>query len=105
MAVEHKGFMELYNLTNKTVVSRLPLSHLNFLPRVGERVLISPRGPGNRESYKVVDIEYFLNYDPTEDGKRYSSFRNSSSLAAVISASGNQKIRGPRCSHPDRHRD
>jgi hypothetical protein len=71
MAVEHKGFMELYNLTTKTVVSKLPLSHLKFLPRVGERVLISPRGPGDRESYKVVDIEYslnydFLNYDPTE---------------------------------------
>jgi hypothetical protein len=71
MAVEHKGFLELYNLTNKTVVSKLPLSHLKFLPRVGERVLISPTGPGDRESYKVVDIEYFLNYDflnydPTE---------------------------------------
>ena len=71
MAVEHKGFMELYNLTNKTVVSKLPLSHLNLLPRVGERMLMSPGGSGNRESYRVVDIEYslnydFLNYDPTE---------------------------------------
>ena len=71
MAVEHKGFLELYNLTNKTAVSKLPLSHLKFLPRVGERVLISPTGPGDWESYKVVDIEYFLNYDflnydPTE---------------------------------------
>jgi hypothetical protein len=66
MAVEHKGFLELYNLTNKTAVSKLPLSHLKFLPRVGERVLIPPTGPGDRESYKVLDIEYFLNYDPTE---------------------------------------
>ena len=66
MAVEHKGFLELYNLTNKTAVSKLPLSHVKFLPRVGERVLISPSGPGDWESYKVVDIEYFLNYDPTE---------------------------------------
>jgi len=29
-------------------------------------VLISATGPGDWESYKVVDIEYFLNYDPTE---------------------------------------
>jgi hypothetical protein len=65
MAEEHKGFLELYNLTNKTAVSKLPLSHLKFLPRVGERVLISPTGPGDWESYKVVDVEYFLNYDPT----------------------------------------
>ena len=68
--MEHKGFLELYNLTTKTVVSKLTLSHLKFLPRVGERVLIST-GPGDSESYKVVDIEYslnynFLNYDPTE---------------------------------------
>jgi hypothetical protein len=65
MAVEHTGFIELYNLTKKIVVSKLPLSHLKFLPRVGERILISPTGAGDWESYKVVDIEYFLSYDPT----------------------------------------
>jgi hypothetical protein len=66
MAVEHTGFIELYNLTKKIVVSKLPLSHLKFLPRVGERILISPTGAGDWESYKVVDIEYFLSYDPTK---------------------------------------
>jgi hypothetical protein len=47
MAVEHTGFIELYNLTKKIVVSKLPLSHLKFLPRVGERILISPTGAGD----------------------------------------------------------
>jgi hypothetical protein len=64
MAMEHEGFIELYDLTKKTVVSKLPLAHVKFIPRVGERVLISPTGPGDWESYKVVDVEYFLNYDP-----------------------------------------
>jgi len=81
MAVEHKGFLELYNLANKTVVSKLPLSHLKFLPRVGERVLISPTGLADRESYKVVAIEYFLNYDPTQGvirGRKNHALRRTS---------------------------
>jgi hypothetical protein len=65
MAAEHKGFIELYDLTKKTVLSKLPLSELRFLPRVGERILISPTGPGDWQSFKIVDVEYFLNYDPT----------------------------------------
>jgi len=64
MALENNGFIELYDLTKKAVVSKLPLAHLKFLPRAGERVLISRTGPGDWESYKVVDVEYFLNYDP-----------------------------------------
>jgi hypothetical protein len=58
MAVEHNGFLELYKMTNKTAVSKLPLSHVKFLPRLGERLLISQTGRGDWESYKVVDIEY-----------------------------------------------
>ena len=66
MAMEHKGFLELYDLSKKTVVSKLPLARCKFLPRVGERVLISLAGRGDWESYKVLDVEYFLNYDPIE---------------------------------------
>jgi hypothetical protein len=67
MAAEHKGFLELYDVTNKATVSKLPLADVKFLPRVGERILISPTGQGNWESFKIVDIEYFLNYDPDKD--------------------------------------
>jgi len=64
MALENEGFIELYELTTKTVVSKVPLTHLKFIPRAGERVLISPTGAGDWRSYKVLDVEYFLNYDP-----------------------------------------
>ena len=62
--MENEGFLELYDLTTKTVVSTVPLTHLKFMPRAGERVLISPTGAGDWRSYKVLDVEYFLNYDP-----------------------------------------
>jgi hypothetical protein len=64
MALENEGFIELFDLTTKTVVSKVPLTDLKFIPRVGERVLISPTGPGDWRPYKVLDVEYFLNYDP-----------------------------------------
>jgi hypothetical protein len=64
MALENEGFIELYDLTSKMVVSKVPLTHLRFIPRAGERVLISPTGAGDWRSYKVLDVEYFLNYDP-----------------------------------------
>ena len=64
MVLENEGFIELFDLTTKTVVSKVPLTDLKFIPRVGERVLISPTGPGDWRPYKVLDVEYFLNYDP-----------------------------------------
>ena len=64
MALENEGFIELYDLTAKTVISKVPLTHLKFIPRAGERILISPSGAGDWRSYKVLDVEYFLNYDP-----------------------------------------
>lgn len=47
MAVENEGFIELYDLTTKTVVSKVPLTHIRFIPRAGERILISPTGRGD----------------------------------------------------------
>lgn len=67
MAVENEGFIELYDLTTKTVVSKVPLTRIRFIPRAGERILISPTGPGDWRSYKVLDVQYFLSYDPTRN--------------------------------------
>ena len=67
MALTNEGFIELYDLTAKTVVSKVPLTHLKFIPRAGERILISPTGAGDWRSYKVLDVEYFLNYDPVRN--------------------------------------
>jgi hypothetical protein len=64
MAMENEGFIEVYDLTTKTVISKVPVTHLKFIPRAGERILISLTGAGDWRSYKVLDVEYFLNYDP-----------------------------------------
>ena len=64
MAIENEGFIELYDVTTKTVISKVPVTHLKFIPRAGERILISLTGARDRRSYKVLDVEYFLNYDP-----------------------------------------
>ena len=77
MALENEGFIELYDLTAKAVVSKVPLTHLKFIPRAGERVVLTPTGVGDWRSYKILEVEYFLNYDalknvpelPSEGGK------------------------------------
>ena len=73
MAAVSEGFVELYDLKKKKVLSKAPSSQVKFLPRVGERVLISLTGPGDWESYNVVDVEYFLNYDPLTNVPETSS--------------------------------
>ena len=73
MAIENEGFIELYDLTTKAVISQAPLTRVKFVPRAGERILISPTGPGDWRSYKVLDVEYFLNYDPEKDAPQTPS--------------------------------
>jgi hypothetical protein len=71
------GFIELFDLTKNLVVLKFPLAHLKFIPRKGERILVSSTGPGDWISYRIVDVEYFLGYDlatktpetPSEGGK------------------------------------
>jgi hypothetical protein len=58
------GFIELLDLTKDTIVSKFPLAHLKFIPRKGERILISAIGHSEWKSYRIVDVEYFLSYDP-----------------------------------------
>ena len=56
--MENEGFLELYDLTTKTVVSTVPLTHLKFLPRAGERVLIRLPAPeiGDPTKYWISNI-------------------------------------------------
>ena len=58
------GFIELFDLTKNLLVAKIPLAHLKFIPRKGERILLSLTGPGGWNSYRIVDVEYFLGYDP-----------------------------------------
>jgi hypothetical protein len=58
------GSIELLDVTKDLVVSKLPLGHLKFMPRKGERILISVTGQSDWRSYTIVDVEYFFSYNP-----------------------------------------
>ena len=58
-----ENYLELFDVAKKERVTTAPLSEIRFIPRVGERIFISIKGPGNWNSYTVVAVEYFLDYD------------------------------------------
>jgi hypothetical protein len=62
---DRESYLELYDLAKKETVAKAPLADLRFIPRVGERIFISLRGPADWDSYTVAAVEYFLGYDPS----------------------------------------
>ena len=58
------GFIELLDVTKNSVVGKLPLAQIRFIPRKGERILVAAAGRSDWKSYRIVDVEYFLSYDP-----------------------------------------
>ena len=59
-----ESYLELYDVVKKEKVAKASLAEIRFIPRAGERIFISHNGPGNWDSYTVVNVEYFLGYDP-----------------------------------------
>ena len=66
MATDQKNesFLELFDTSKKAQVAKVPLPSIRFLPRTGERIFLSLHGPGTWEPYTVINVEYFLGYDP-----------------------------------------
>lgn len=60
---EDESYLELYDVAKKEKVAKTPLAEIRFIPRTGERIFISLRGPEDWDSYTVVAVEYFLGYD------------------------------------------
>jgi hypothetical protein len=61
----NENYIELFDVTKKQSVTKAPLAEIRFIPRKGERIFISLKGPGDWSSYTVVDVEYFLSHDPS----------------------------------------
>ncbi len=57
---EKKNYLELFDVSSKSVVGTAPLDQIKHMPRVGERVFLPVDRPDGWTAYKVVDIEYFL---------------------------------------------
>ena len=62
---EHENYLEMFDVSTRTQVARTPLASVRFIPRIGERIFLSLHGPGNWKAFTVVNVEYFLGYDPS----------------------------------------
>jgi hypothetical protein len=67
MAIEAEGesYLEVFDVSKKAQVAKIPLASVRFIPRTGERIFFSSSGPGNWVSYTVITVEYFIGYDPS----------------------------------------
>jgi hypothetical protein len=60
---ETDSYLELFDVSKKARIGKRPLSQIRFIPRIGERIFLSPEGAGSWTAYNVVMVEYFLGYD------------------------------------------
>jgi hypothetical protein len=65
---DNKSYLEFFDITKKECVVRTPLTESRFMPRKGERIFISPHGPGSWVPYTVIGVEYFFGYDNSSSG-------------------------------------
>jgi len=57
---QKKNHLELFDVSEKSVVGTVPLDQVKHMPRAGERIFLPVDRPDGWTAYKVVDIEYFL---------------------------------------------
>lgn len=58
---QKKNNLELFDVSNNSVIATVPLDQIKHMPRVGERVFLPVNGgPDKWIAYRIVDIEYFL---------------------------------------------
>jgi hypothetical protein len=57
---QKKNYLEVFDVSDKSVVGTVPLDHVKHMPRAGERIFLPVDRPDGWIAYKIVDIEYFL---------------------------------------------
>jgi hypothetical protein len=58
---EHKkNHLELFDVSENSVVATVPLNQIKHMPRVGERIFLPIDQTDGWTAYKILDIEYFL---------------------------------------------
>ena len=57
---EQESYLELFDISKKVEIAKVPLASIRFIPRVGERVFIPLHERGNWKPYTVVNVEYFV---------------------------------------------
>jgi hypothetical protein len=68
---QEQNYLELYDISKKTLVAKAPLAVISHLPRTGERIFLplhrpgAPHQPGEWEAFNVVRVEYFVGGEPS----------------------------------------
>jgi hypothetical protein len=57
---QNQSYIELFDISKQESVAKAPLAGIYHLPRMGERIFLPLRQPGEWETYTVVAVEYFL---------------------------------------------
>ena len=61
---ENESILELFDISKNAQVGKVPLALIKFIPRIGESIFL-PAHPGKWQRYTVVNVEYFVGYDPS----------------------------------------
>jgi hypothetical protein len=61
---ENESILELFDISKSAQVGKVPLALIKFIPRIGEHIFL-PAHPEKWQRYKVVNVEYFVGYDPS----------------------------------------
>jgi hypothetical protein len=61
---EEESILELFDISKSAQVGKVPLALIKFIPRIGEHIFL-PVPPEKWQRYKVVNVEYFVGYDPS----------------------------------------
>jgi hypothetical protein len=53
------GILEIVEVGQERTIAQIPLGKVRFIPRVGERIFLPARQPGEWELCDVMMVEYF----------------------------------------------
>jgi hypothetical protein len=77
MATDNETLLELFDVSKKTQVGKVPLASIRFMPRMGERIFLPLDEPEHwaLASYTVTSVEYFLGgRSPSESTDRVTLY-------------------------------
>lgn len=57
---EKRNYLELFDVSERSVVGTAPLDQVQHMPRIGERIFLPINRPDRWTAYKIVEVEYFV---------------------------------------------
>jgi hypothetical protein len=66
---QKKDYLELFDVSENSVVGTVPIDKVKHVPRIGERIFLPLHQPGDWAEFKIVDIEWFLSTSQSQFGE------------------------------------